>query len=106
MDRLGGALLLIAIAAGGCGNITRKQDDAGVRDDSRPIDSSVLIDAMLDGPPDAEMLAPTEAREITPGGMRMTSATFTFDVQLGHPMAQQKATGSTYTIEGNTAVKP
>jgi hypothetical protein len=96
-------LLLVCLAA--CGNITRKQDDAGVApDDTRRIDApGILDDAMTDATPP---LPPSEARELGPGGTRMTGATYTFDVQLGHGTAQVKASGTTYSIEGNTGVKP
>jgi hypothetical protein len=94
--------IVIVAALAGCGNITRKQDDAGVtRDDMRMIDGTTS-DAMSD----ALTLPPSEAREIGPGGARMTGPTYTFDVQLGHGTAQVKSAGTTYSIEGNTGIKP
>jgi hypothetical protein len=102
MAQLHKLVLLVCVSA--CGNITRKQDDAGVTpDDGRLIDAAVATDAMTDAAP---ALPPSEAREIVPGGARMTGPTYTFDVQLGHGTAQVKSSGSTYSIEGNTGVKP
>jgi hypothetical protein len=100
------SLVVLATALAGCGNITRKQDDAGVApDDMRMIDagSNTNDDAMTDA---MMALPPSEAREIGPGGARMSGATYTFDVQLGHGTAQVKAAGTTYSIEGNTGIKP
>lgn len=94
--------LLLAIAA--CGNISRKQEDGGVRDDARMADASVPADGAAT--PDAPVAPPTESREITGGGARMTGATYTLDVQIGHGLPQNKATGATYQIEGNAGVKP
>ena len=92
-------VLLVCLAA--CGNITRKNDgDAGVRDDAKLIDASMITDAGVDAP-----LAVTPARELLPGGVRMNGSTYTMEAQLGHPIEQKKATGATYTIQGNAAVK-
>lgn len=98
MARIGATVLLLALAA--CGNITRKTgDDAGIREDAGPADAGV--DApMIDAPP------PTPAREVVGGAGRMTGTTYTLDVEVGHPISQNKASGATYTIEGNAAVKP
>jgi hypothetical protein len=49
---------------------------------------------------------PTEAREVTAGGGRVRGATFTLDVQLGHPLRQGRVSGPTYALEGNAAVRP
>ena len=92
-------LLIVALCA--CGNITRKQDDAGTQKDDAPPDTK-----MIDAGVDMMMLVPTEAREILPGGSRMQSTTYTMDCQLGHFVQQIKASGATYTLEGNAAVKP
>ena len=104
IPKLGGNMtrwlaLMLCVAA--CGNITRKQDDAGVKDAKE-------IDAPGDGPTDASIdgRPPTESREIVTGGTQMQGTTYTFDVQVGHPFQQSQATGSTYTFEGNAAVKP
>lgn len=59
------------------------------------------------GPPDANpQAAATPAREIVGGAGRVTGATYTLDVEIGHPVSQEPATGATYTIEGNAAIKP
>jgi hypothetical protein len=78
-------LLLICVAAG-CGDVTRPGTGDG-------------------GPPDANPGAGA-AREIVGGAGRVTGATYTLDVQVGHPVSQEPASGATYTIEGNAAVKP
>jgi len=94
--------LMLCVAA--CGNITRKQDDAGVKDDAKMIDAPIQVtDAGIDTPPPPP---PTESREIVTGGVRMQGTTYTFDVEVGHPSQQSKVTGATYTFEGNAAVKP
>ena len=90
--------LMLCLAA--CGNITRKQQDAGVDppDDVRPIDA--MIDAPMVQPP------PTPARDIVGGAGRLTGTTFTMDVEIGIPFQPQKASGTTHTIQPNTAVQP
>jgi hypothetical protein len=106
MVALGGIMMRLGLVAivclAACGNITRKQDDAGVRDDTR-IDTMMMVDAGIDAPP---ALPPTESREIVNGAGRLTGATFTLDVQIGHGISQERASGATFTIEGNAAVKP
>lgn len=95
------AVLLVGLAA--CGNITRKSDDAGVVHDDAPVD-----DAGIDAPADASIDAPppSESREIMSGGGTLTGAMYTFEVEVGHAFQQSQASGPTYTIEGNAAVKP
>jgi hypothetical protein len=81
---------------GACSDITREQPDAPVQP---PVDGSVDTPA----PP---LIPPREAREIVNGGGRLTGTTYTLDVQIGHSVQQSKATSTTYTFEGNAAVKP
>ena len=91
-------LLAVALlAAAACGNISRNGPyDAGATEPP-----TLPPDAAL---PDAAVLH--EAREFTSGGARMSSATYTFDVQIGHPVQQIRATGPTYQLESSAAVKP
>lgn len=93
------ALLLVLVTA--CGNIARKGDDAGVRDDAG-IDA--MDDAMVDAPPDAP--PPSEVHEVVNGGAKLSGATYTLEVQIGHPMQQNEISGATYKLEGAAAVKP
>lgn len=80
-----------------CGSVIRpSQDDAPPGD--APADS--------DAEPSPPQPRPTPSRELTAGGGRMKSNTFTFDVQISHPIGQQPAIGNTYKLEGNAAVKP
>jgi len=95
-------VLVLLLMAAACGNITRKGgDDGGLPPDDAPLDAA--IDAPPDMPPPPP---PTEAREIVNGAGRLTGATFTLEVQVGHGFSQNTASGPTYTIQGNTAVKP
>ena len=55
-------------------------------------------------PPDAAQVH--EAREFVSGGARMSSTTYTFDVQVGHAVQQGKASGATYQFQASPAVKP
>jgi hypothetical protein len=96
-------VLLVIVCVAACGNITRKQDDAGIRDDAKIDATMMIVDAAIDAPPP---LPPTESREIVNGAGRLTGATFTMDVQIGHGVSQVRASGATFTIEGNAAVKP
>jgi hypothetical protein len=93
------ALLAVALlAAAACGNISRNGPyDAGI---SEPPPTQIP-DAAI---PDAAVLH--EAREFASGGARMSSATYTLDVQIGHAVQQTKAAGPTYQFEPNAAVKP
>jgi hypothetical protein len=92
------ALALLVIAA--CGNITpHKPDDAAIPHDA--------ADAAIDNPDASPDSAPLkEAREFVSGGTRMTGATYTLEVQVGHDVQPGKIMSSTYQLEGNAAVKP
>jgi hypothetical protein len=90
-------LLLWSCVVGACGNISRPGNDdfdAGQHD-------AAVIDT---GVPDA--VPPTASREIVGGAGRLTGGTYTLDVEIGHSFGQQPASGPTYTIEGNAAIKP
>ena len=102
MARTIGGVLLLLVAA--CGNISRKGDDAGIRDDA-PIDATMIDATMIDATP-VDAPPATPAREIVGGAGRLTGATYMLDVEVGHSFSQNKASGATYTIEGNAAVKP
>jgi len=80
----------------GCGNVAPTQHDAGAPADAA-IDSPIA-------PPDAAVLR--EAREIVSSGARMTGATYSLDIQVGHDVPQNAIAGPTYQFEGNAAVKP
>jgi hypothetical protein len=96
--------VLIVVAA--CGNITRKQDDAGVKDDGKVIDAAIDSNNIIpaDASPDAP--PPSESREVVNGAGSLQGTTYTMDVQVGHPIQQETASGTTYTMESNAAVKP
>jgi hypothetical protein len=85
-------LVLSVLLVTACGSVSRPFDDAGV--------------PASEGGIDAAPLPPTPSRELVNGAGRLKGATFTLDVEVGHAFGQQKATGPTYRIEGNTAVKP
>lgn len=89
MARLTALVLFVAAA---CGNINRKDPYDGGGSEPLP------------PPPDAAQLH--EAREFVSGGARMTSPTYTFDVQVGHAVQQGKASGVTYQFQASSAVKP
>lgn len=109
-DSMARLAVLLLVCAAACGNIARKQgDDGGVPEDARrdamsdgSMNDGQTADAAIDAPPPP----PTPAREIVPGGTRMTGGNFTFDVQLGQPVGQQKASGTSLHVEGNSGVKP
>jgi len=75
MARLTALVLFVAAA---CGNINRKDPyDGGGSEPPPP-------------PPDAAQLH--EAREFVSGGARLTSPTYTFDVQVGHAVQLSETT--------------
>ena len=94
---------VVLVMMAGCGSVGggSAKEDAGVA----AADAKLPADASVDAPPPPQ-LPPTPAREIVSGTATMTSATFRFDVELGHPVGQQSATGATYRAEGNAAIKP
>ncbi len=92
-------LLLLCVAA--CGSTSRPFTDGG-----EPPEDGGVHDAAPDGPPADATPPPGEAREIISGGGRATSTTYTLEVEIGHPHSQAPSTSATYTIEGNTAIKP
>ena len=95
--RMTSLLILVALVA--CGPVTRPGHGAP---DDAPTDTAVP-----DVPPDIpEQPPPTPSRDLVGGAGRLSSATYTFDIEIGHPISQQPASGATYTIEGNAAIKP
>ncbi|MBK9035837.1 MAG: hypothetical protein IPL61_32080 [Myxococcales bacterium] len=97
------ASLLLLGAAGACGIVHPDATDGG----PPPIDAPQEIDAGVDAAPDATpQPPPTASRALVTGAGRMTSATYTFEVELGHPVDQRPARGATVTLEGNTAIEP
>lgn len=88
-------IALILWCAAACGSISP----------STPHDAG--IDMAVDSPSPPIIPPPLrEAREFVGGGARMTGGAYTFDIQIGHAMQQGKASGATYKLEGNAAVKP
>lgn len=94
----GGALLLVA-----CGTVQNPaKEDAGVRDDAQiPVDAT-NVDAGVD----AGMAMSPPGQDMTGGSGRLTGATYTLDVQLGHPSSQRPIQGPTRRLEGNAPIKP
>ncbi|MBL8917502.1 MAG: hypothetical protein JNJ54_01465 [Myxococcaceae bacterium] len=43
--------------------------------------------------------------EIVSGSARMLGGTMTMDVEVGHSVSQQRATGGTMTLEAATVIK-
>lgn len=108
MRRIIAALTLASAVLAACGNVRQNPDapppptDAAV-DGDVPIDApdaSVPIDAAPDGP------LPSPGQDFSSAGGRVGGATFTMDVQLGHPHSQEQLQGSTYRLEANTPIKP
>ncbi|MCA9678326.1 MAG: hypothetical protein H6709_12360 [Kofleriaceae bacterium] len=91
------AVLLVAasLGAAACKHDTH-YTDAGVRDAGDQDGGSVVPDAR----------PPLPAYEITGGARGVAGARFKADVQIGHGVGQQPATGNGTTAEGNAAVKP
>ena len=82
--------------------------DAAESDAAGVIDAGVVADAAVDafvpefdaGPETAG--APTQ--EVGSGGGKVSGGGFTFEVQIGHPISQKKASGGNFQIEGGAAV--
>jgi hypothetical protein len=92
--RLACLALAVGAAVAACGMTARPFDDGGLN-----------ADAGVDR--DAEpQLPPTPARELVGVAGRVAGPTYTLDVELGHPVSQQPASGATHTLEGNAAIKP
>lgn len=94
------ALALALAGVVGCG------DDAGQqrREDAAVPDDAAIDATPSDGPADAA--APLPANEITSAATAVRGKRFKADVQIGHPIGQQPATGNGTRIEANSAVKP
>jgi hypothetical protein len=91
---------LLCCLALGCGK-SNKLSDAGGPIDGNTIDGNVMPDA---GVPDANQALP--AFEVTGGAARLTGTKYKADVQIGHPIDQNRAAGTGHAAEGNAAVKP
>jgi hypothetical protein len=98
--------LLVLCALCACGYIGRPDHGNG----NTPYDDAAVYDAppdmAVDAPDAAEQPPPTPSRELVGGAARMSSTTYTLDVEIGHAFSQQPAKSATYTIQGNAAIKP
>src|SRR5690349_15607127 len=102
------ALTLFAAALAACGNVRNNPDAPPPPTDAAVDADETLIDAAIDAPTDAGVDAapPSSGQEFTGAGGRVGGATFTMDVQLGHPIEQRQIQGTTYRLEANTPIKP
>lgn len=92
---LRGAIVAAALVlAAACGK-DAKFADAGPDDGGEPIDATATIDAR----------PPLPAYELTGGAQGLSGKRFRADVQIGHGIGQQPASGGGVTVEGNAAVK-
>ena len=102
-------VLSVVWSVAACADATRPLTDGGPPPDGTSFDAVVHNDAR---PPDARLEPdaapppPGQSREIVGGGTRMSSATYTFDIEVGHGLPQVRLQGATYSLEGNAAVKP
>lgn len=81
--------------------LTGCKDPDPVFHDAGPIDAP--IDAEVDA---VDAPAPLPAYELTGGARNVRGSRFAADVQIGHGIGQQPATGNGKTMQGNAAVKP
>jgi hypothetical protein len=58
---------------------------------------------VIEPPP---QLPATPSREIVVGASQLHSASYTLDVEIGHPVSQGSTASATYKLEGNSAIKP
>jgi hypothetical protein len=90
------ATLAVAPAIAACGGSNPPPAiDAGPAPDAPPVE-----------PDAAPPAAAREMREVVGAGGRVTGGSLTMDVQVGHPIAQDKVSGGTLTVEGAAVVKP
>jgi hypothetical protein len=107
-------VLVILILAAACGPVSRPfndgtppLEDASLPGDTpSPDDTSSPTDASSEGSSEEPPLPPTPGQEIVGGAGRLRSATFTLDVQVGHPVGHQPMTSSKYGLEVSTVMKP
>jgi hypothetical protein len=109
-DRLlaAGTLLVLSIAPG-CGSTRTAGDDAAPPADAAQVvaDSGSTGQDGAPGPAgDAGASASPPGAEVTSGGMHLEGATYKMDVQVGHPVSQERMQGSQTTLEGDAVVKP
>lgn len=108
MRRIVLALTFATAALAACGNV-RQNPDAQQPTDAAPIDAEEMpIDAPIDTPTDVpvDVPDPSPGQDFSGASGRVGGATFTMDVQLGHPHGQQQLQGTTYRLEANTPIKP
>jgi hypothetical protein len=101
MVRITSLAVLCALCA--CGYIDRPghgNDDGGGQP---PYDA---MPDVPDAPDEPAQPPPTPSRELVGGAVRMFSATYTFDIEIGHAFSQRPAKSATYTIQGNAAIQP
>jgi hypothetical protein len=77
--------LIVSIwLAAACGKVNPPFTDAG--EPAEPPDGSTAA-------------APSTRQELVGAAGRLSSATYTFDVELGHAVAREPASGATHTLE-------
>lgn len=97
------ALLSVGTA---CGSVSGDPDASPTIDAGPTIDTGMTPDAAMN--PDAMPPVATAppSTDLTSGGGKLSGATYSMDVQLGHPFMQGKVTGGGKTVEGGAAIKP
>lgn len=91
------AVFVMMMLSSGCGVVNPDAFDATPADG--PVDASV--DASVDARP-----PPPPGQELTAGGGRITSTTYTLEVQLGHGLEQRASQGTSFHLESSTVIKP
>ena len=86
------AAVVSALAMVGCGGSKSSFDAA-----TGQIDAGVPDALVANAPPGVEIMS---------GAGRLTGGNMTMDVQIGHPISQQPASGGNTTVEGNATIKP
>ena len=90
------ALGFIACASLACGTV-KGQNDGG------PAATDDAGESREDAAPQS---TPAKVQEIGSGGTRVRGATYEVEVQIGHPVSQNKVSGETFDVEGAAPVKP
>jgi hypothetical protein len=102
--RLQAVLVGALLAAAGCGD-NLKPGGSGIPSPGRDGGPPVTRDAGVQG--DAGTAAQAHpAREVVSGSGRVSGGGMVMDVQIGHPLGQDKTTAGDKSAEGNAAVKP
>jgi hypothetical protein len=106
-------VLLLGLGVAGCSSSSSKaHPDLSVSGDmATPTSTDDLAlaakqDLAVAGDLAVALAARHQSQELVSASGQLSSASYRLDFQVGHPAPQGSSSGTTFTVEGNAAIKP